>query len=65
MEIIENTGQSFDFNRSYIVTSNYILLFDAYVAYKEKLSEIQSLEGYGSENKELYFNFETKKFYLQ
>lgn len=66
MEVINNTGQSLDFNKSYIITTNYILLFDLYSDYIIKLNEIFSLPEYGQVSGfQLYFNPETNNFYFQ
>lgn len=64
MDKIENTGQSIDFKKSYIVTLNVILLFDTYAEYLEKCQMITDL-GEIPEGHELYFNFKTETFYTQ
>lgn len=61
MEIIENTNQPRNFDKSYITTKNVILLFDNYFEFKNKLNEIYDL---GEIEGELYYNVESNNFYV-
>lgn len=62
MEIIENTNQPRNFDKSYITTKNVILLFDNFFDYKTKLNEIYSL---GEIKGELYYNTELSMFEIK
>lgn len=66
MQIVRNEGQSLDFNLSYIVTTNFILLFDNSDEYKSKLQEISNLPEYGYEDSgSLYFDQSSNEFYFK
>lgn len=62
METIENTGQSIDFKKSYIVTLNVILLFDTYAEYLEKCQMIIDL-GEIPTGHELFYNTVSNLFF--
>lgn len=65
MEVIDNIGQSLNFNKSYIITTNYILLFDNYLDYKIRLEEITTLPEYGQiGGYSLYYDINNNIFYF-